>query len=381
MKKVKIAHVTHSVGGLEIYLRLISENMNSDKFQNIVIHQKDEKKRRYKDNLGNPLVEYKIPIQREINLIQDLKCVYQTVKVLRKEKPDVIHAHSAKGGIIGRFASLFYRVPVLHTPHAYSYLSASSPIAKRVYLLIEKFFRNFNSYLLATSDSEMLRGLKEVGYKKKRVIVFKNSVRPIEQMPPKDEVLNEFNINKKYICTVGRPSYQKNIEMMVKVLAHLKKTIPDIHLVVMGVGEYSPNKDTLIELIEELDLKDNISLIEWIEREKIFTIIKESWLYISTSRYEGLPYSIIESLALSKACVVTECDGNIDLIEDGFNGYVVKQDDVGTMVNRINKLYFEEKLRMQFEKNSFLVFNEIFNLKKNIPVLESIYSRYSKHYS
>ncbi|GLB52892.1 glycosyltransferase family 1 [Neptunitalea chrysea] len=377
MRKIKIAHVTHSVGGLEIYLRLISENINSDKFENIVIHQKDEKKKRYINNKGEKLLEYKIPIQREISVLRDLLCVYETVKILRKEKPDLIHAHSAKGGIIGRLASLFYRVPVLHTPHAYSYLSASSPMAKKVYLTIEKIFRRFNSYLLATSDSEMNRGLKEVGYKKKRVIVFKNSVLPIRKTPDTNEVFKEFNLKPNYICTVGRPSYQKNIEMMVKVIAQLKIVIPDIHLVVMGVGEYSPNKDSIMKMIDELDLKNNISLIEWIDREKIFTIIKESWLYITTSRYEGLPYSIIESLALSKACVVTECDGNVDLIEDGFNGYIVKQDDVSTMVKRINKLYYEQKLRARFESNSFMVFDEIFNLEKNIPVLESIYSRYS----
>lgn len=379
MRKIKIAHVTHSVGGLEIYLRLISENINSDKFENIVIHQKDEKKKRYKNNKGEQLLEYKIPIQREISIVKDLKCVYETVKILRKEKPDLIHAHSAKGGIIGRLASLFYKVPVLHTPHAYSYLSASSPLAKTVYLTIEKIFRRFNSYLLATSDSEMNRGLKEVGYRKKRVIVFKNSVLPIKNTPDTAKVFEEFNLKPNYICTVGRPSYQKNIEMMIKVIAQLKIAIPNIHLVVMGVGEYSPNKDSIVKMIDDLGLQKNVSLIEWIEREKIFTIIKESWLYISTSRYEGLPYSIIESLALSKACVVTECDGNVDLIEDGFNGYIVKQDDVPTMVKRIDKLYHEEKLRARFESNSHMVFDEIFNLEKNIPILESIYSRYSDY--
>lgn len=379
MRKIKIAHVTHSVGGLEIYLRLISENMNSDLFDNIVIHQKDERKKRYRNNKGELLKEYKIPIQREISIVKDIKCVIDTVRILRKEKPDLIHAHSAKGGIIGRLASLFYKVPVLHTPHAYSYLSASSAKAKKVYLLIEKIFKHFNSHLLATSDSEMMRGLKEVGYKKSRVIVYKNSVAPIMETPDTEKVLQEFNIKPNYICTVGRPSYQKNIEMMVHVIAKIKKEIPDIHLVVMGVGEYSPNKDSIMAMIDTLGLQDNVSLIEWIEREKIFSIIKESWLYISTSRYEGLPYSIIESLALSKACVVTECDGNRDLIEDGFNGYLVQQNDVDSMVKSIKKLYYDIELRKRFERNSALIFKNTYNVKINISILESIYVRYSKN--
>ena len=79
----------------------------------------------------------------------------------------------------------------------------------------------------------------------------------------------------------------------------------------MGVGEYSPNKESVKDLITKYDLQENTTLIPWIDQEKIFKIITKSKMYISTSRYEGLPYSIIEALALGKACVVTNCDEEI----------------------------------------------------------------------
>ena len=146
----------------------------------------------------------------------------------------------------------------------------------------------------------------------------------------------------------------------------------------MGVGEYSPNKDSVEQLIKEYDLVENITLIPWIAREEIFKIINKSKLYISTARYEGLPYSIIESLALGKACVVTDSDGNRDLVKNEINGYVVEENDVKTMANRIFALYNDSELLKKFEKESLLSFNTNFNIENNIKQLELFYEKYSK---
>jgi glycosyltransferase involved in cell wall biosynthesis len=147
--------------------------------------------------------------------------------------------------------------------------------------------------------------------------------------------------------------------------------------VLLGVGEYSPNKNKVEELIIKYNLKDNITLIPWIAREKIFQIISKSELYISTARYEGLPYSIIEALALGKACIVTNCDGNRDLVKNEINGYVVEENEIKRMANRIFELYNDNKKRKKFELNSFDSFNLNYNIEKNIVNIETIYKKYS----
>ncbi|WP_233243973.1 glycosyltransferase [Tamlana fucoidanivorans] len=370
MKKIKVAHVLDSVGGVEIYLRLVSENINPECIENIIVHKSNPNKKQYLDKHGNSIKEFNIDIQREINLIKDIKAVYQTVKILKKEKPDIIHAHSAKGGIIARVASLFYKVNVLHTPHAYSYLSTNSKIKRKLFLLLESLFSRVNSYLLATSNSEIERGINEVGYHPDKTILFNNSILP---MNSNDGEFNDFKLPDEFICSVGRPSFQKNIEMMIEVIKRMKLKKPNIHLVLMGVGEYSPNKNAVNQLIEEYELQSNVTLVDWIEREKILQIIKQAKLYISTSRYEGLPYSIIESLSLSKACVVTQCDGNKDLVKEGHNGFLIKDFDEMEMSDRICQLLDDDVLRQKFEQNSFNLFNKEFNLENNIKDLENIY--------
>ena len=374
MQRLKIIHVLHAVGGVDVSLRLITQNINSALFEAIIIHGTTDTKKLFLDNTDTPLKQYALSITREISPYNDLKAIQQTIKILRKEKPDLVHAHSAKGGIIARAASIFYKVPVLHTPQAYSYLSEPRGLKRIIFLGIEKKFKNINSTLLASSNSERNRGILEVKYKEENALLFNNSINPIKSASAN---ISDINLPEHFICSVGRPSFQKNIEMMIEVLKKIKEKQPNIHLVLMGVGEFSPNKDQVEKLIKEYNLQTNVTMIAWIEREKIFAIIKKSKLYISTARYEGLPYSVIESLALSKACVVTDCDGNRDLIENKYNGYVIKENMVVTMANRIIVLLEDDVLRNVFEKNALTHFNAHFNMEENGKKLEAIYKQIS----
>jgi len=375
MNKIKVAHILHSVGGVDVYLRLTLEQLNTDKFNPIVIHGDEDTKTPFLDKKMHKVVDFTIPLQREISVTKDLVSVVKTIKILRKEKPNVIHAHSAKGGIIARAASLFYPVKVLYTPHAFSYLSATSNKKRMLFITIERIFKHFNSILLACSKSEQDRGIQEVGYKKEKTLYINNAISPIE-INTKSSVAIE--LPKHYICTIGRPSFQKNIEMMVEVVNVIKKHNSKIHLVIMGVGEYSPNKENVERLIEKYNLKENITLIPWMERSHTFSIVKNALLYISTSRYEGLPYSIIEALALKKACVVTDSDGNRDLVKDNYNGFVIKDFSVQKMADSIIELLTNDNLREKFELNSFQFFEENLKIESNIKKLEESYIKYSK---
>ena len=373
-KRIKIAHILNSMGGVEIYVRLTIENCNPDLFTNIIIQGKNNRDKEYRDKNNNVISKFILPINREIHAINDIKAIYSTITLLKREKPDIIHAHSAKGGIIGRVASLFYKVNVLYTPHAYSYLSASNGLKRYFFLTVEKILK-YKSILVACSMSEYTRGIKEVGYKSSRVELFNNSVLPINP----DAITSSFlhNLPKEYICTVGRPSYQKNIEMMIEVIREAKKVIDNIHLVVMGVGEYYPNLEAVKKLIKKYKLEDNITLVDWINRTDIFKIVSESKFYISTSRYEGLPYSMIEALALRKCFVVTACDGNKDLVIDQHNGYTIDENNVKKMAEKVVELYQNKQIRRKMELNSIRLFEKRYNLAENIIVLEKIYKKYS----
>ena len=75
MNRIKIIHILNSVGGVDVSLRLILENIDSSKFESIVIHGKADTNIPYLDNLGNPIKDFKLPIQRNINPIRDFNAI------------------------------------------------------------------------------------------------------------------------------------------------------------------------------------------------------------------------------------------------------------------------------------------------------------------
>lgn len=369
-KKIKILHLFYILGGVGTSVELIAENTDDNQFEHIIINGSSKNLTTSK---GITKI-YNLNLYREIRPLQDLKLLFKLIKICKKEKPDLIHAHSSKGGILGKIAALIIGKTCLHTPQAYSFLSTQNKFKRNLYLFIEKALKILPHKILASSKSEAHRALNEVGYPEERVLTFPNAINPIDKVP-------ELSIKKEwpdeYLCTVSRPSYQKNLELMIDVIDQLKKEKPEIHLVLMGVGSYSPNTRAIEEKIEHLGLQQNITMLKWTSRDDIFRIINDAKLYISTARYEGLPYAVVEALALSKALVLSDADGNRDLIDDGKNGFLIFADNIEKYKQRIIDLLNYKDKRTAFEKHSKKLFNEHFNINYTIKYLETIYKNES----
>jgi len=370
-KKIKILHLFYILGGVGTSIELIVKNTDDKEFDHVVINGSTNSDHSLFKGMKKV---YHLDVNREIRPFQDLKLLFKLINICKKEQPDLIHAHSSKGGILGKVAAFISGKPCLHTPQAYSFLSTQNKFKKKFYLFIEKALKILPHKILASSPSEANRAINEVKYSKKRVATFPNAINPIHEVP-------DLSINKEwpdeYICTVGRPSYQKNIELMIDVIDQVKKEKPDIHLVVMGVGSYSPNTKSVEEKIAHLGLEHNITLLKWTSRNDIFRIIHDAQFYISTARYEGLPYAVVESLALGKAQILSDADGNRDLIEEGENGFLIFAENLEVYKQRIIELLNYKEKCAAFGKHSKKLFDKHFNINNTIKNLETIYKNES----
>lgn len=369
MSKIKIAHILHSVGGVDVSLRQILENIDTSQFENIVLHGDSDTQILFQDKNSKTIKQYKLPIHRKISIKNDYQAIVKALKIIKKEQPDLIHSHSTKGGVIARIIGFITGVKILHTPQAFSYLSTNKKIKRAVFLFIEKILSKGKSVLLASSESELKRAIHEVGYSKCKTALFNNAITPIEK-------IYELSIPKiwpdKYLCTVGRPCYQKNTEELIRIIYEVNKT-EDIHLVLIGVGHHADQSEIVRNLVLKLNLKEKVTILNWTSREDVLHIISKAKLYVSASRYEGLPYAIIESLALSIPNVVSDCDGNRDLIKNDYNGFCIQNVNTEEFSKRIIQLLKEENLHYEFSKNAKETFLKHHNIIENINNLESIY--------
>lgn len=161
------------IGGLDIYIRNSIVYAESG-YEYILVHgDKDNNKPIEKG--GKEIKEYRIKLYRNLNLWNDLKAIVQTVKIIRKEHPNLVHCHSAKGGIVGRTAGFLTNTRTFYTPHAFSFLSTQSAVKRTFFLFIECITK-FNACLLACSESERLMGVNMVHYNKDKAFVWNNAV-------------------------------------------------------------------------------------------------------------------------------------------------------------------------------------------------------------
>lgn len=363
---MKVLHVGQMIGGLGIYIRNTVTYI-SDEFEFVIVHgEADNSKPVMKD--GKAVKEYTISLYRELNPLKDLKGLIQVIRIIHKEKPDVIHCHSAKGGFIGRMAGFLTRTKTFYTPHAFSFLSTQNKIKKLIYLFLEKMAK-LNSFLLACSESERELGMRQVHYKEKKAYVWSNSV-------PDAQTVRSSGLNERspYICYVGRPSYQKNPFFLVNVIHEVHKACPNIRFYILGVGYYSPDLDQMKRMITQYQLENTIELFPWLSHDETMGYIKNALFYLTTSRYEGLPLAVIEAMSLGKCIVASDVLGNRDCVKNNYNGYLLPlQEDL--FVKQILKLLNDPKRIESFGKNSRSLFEKEFLIQNQIQYLENIYNQ------
>ena len=161
---------------------------------------------------------------------------------------------------------------------------------------------------------------------------------------------------------------------MIDVFAEVVKST-DCHLVIMGVGLHSDHLESVKNKINLKNLNRQVTLIDWIDRDNALKILTKSYIYISTARYEGLPFSIIEAMALKKALVVSDCDGNRDLVKENKNGFIIKNENVTDFKEKIIDLLLNNEKRELFEQESYNLYQFNFNIEKKIIHLENIYNK------
>ena len=366
----KIVHIVRPLGGVGVYVNLLVNHVDDKKFQSILIGNRQDERFEIRNKSEKVIPEFHVDLNREINLIEDLRCLFQIIKLLKNIKPDIIHCHSTKAGMLGRIAGAFLRIPTLYTPNAFSYLSGENKLKRALFINIERLLRFLPSKIVACSQSEYDRAKNDLRFKKHKRYLWSNSIKDVTALAPSKIIAT---LPKKFICSIGRPSFQKNIEMLINVVLQLKKSIEEVHLVVLGVGLYSPTIGRIEKLIKDNDLTDNVTLVPWLSREETMSILKQCHIYVSSARYEGLPYSVIEALALAKPCVVTNVDGNKDLVINNYNGFVVESGNAMAMTEVIKSIYDDDEKIKMLTQNARKEYLNKYNIERNIQQLEKIY--------
>ncbi len=372
-RKINIAHITQAMGGVEIYIQNVLRYLDDSRFQSDIILPPGSYD--FRTGNGKSINPFFVPFTRRISPFKDLKALVYTIRHLRKIQPHIVHAHSAKGGVIGRLAGRILGIPTIYTPHAFSFLSTPSKMARKMYILIEKLCLPLTTALLACSGSELELGYHIIGFPRSRGKVWLNSVE--SGNPSIRKKKEEFQF--PYICTFGRPSYQKNTEGIVSLMRSLQKYGTGLKCLIVGVGHFSPLEKKIREAIKRFNLEDRIIMLGWRKREDCLSILANAFCYVTTSRYEGLSLSILEAMSLGKVVIASDVTGNRDCVENNKTGFLVSLNDHEKMAELIINLEKNKELKKSMERQARRLFYQRFDITKTIGSLENIYISVAKY--
>lgn len=260
---------------------------------------------------------------REINLTKDLKAIKEIKEISKDVKPDIIHLHSSKAGVIGRIAFNGKDIPLFYTPHGYSFLMKDYRLANRIiFKFIEAVMAKRNCTTISCSPGEHQETLKLT----KNATYINNAIN-IENLKKYIDKVEKEN-HPFTVFTLGRICYQKNPSLFNSIA----EKMPEVKFLWIGDGD----------LRKELK-SSNIEITGWVNREEALKRSMNADVFLLTSLWEGLPISLLEAMYMKKLCVVTDVIGNRDVIHNGKNGYVCRDEDGFVNAIKQRKKEFIEK--------------------------------------
>lgn len=359
-----IIHIVESAGGGVLkYIQEITMHLDNEKYRHTIIYSCRDVTPKNFNQMFNANVETKyVPMHRGISLKQDyyaLVCLYKLITELR---PDIIHLHSTKAGLLGRIAAFLTGHPkVFYTPHCYSFLMESEPIGKRIiYFLGEMLLSQVKGNIIACSKSEY-KLAKKLSWLRKKFLL-ENAIDMQAFLPYR------YKREQNLILGVGRLDEQKDPLLFIRLVDRIKSKHPEIKAIWIGDGPWRKKCETLNHR-----LGTNITFTGWLKYGEVIRHLSKASVFLQTSKWEGLPYTILEALALGIPIVASNISSHRDVIDHGTNGFIAKNEN--DFSEYILKLIISPPIGEKISQGAILTYEAKYNYPTFISKLINIYEK------
>ena len=263
-------------------------------------------------------------------------------RVIREQKPDLIHAHDMRAGFVS--ALCCGKIPLVSHIHNNAY-DARGLSPKTVGYLIAGFKAK---HILWVSQSSFDGYAFHKLFAKKSSILY--NIIDIQQIYDKKRAdSNTYDFDMIY---VGRLTFQKDPQRLMRLCARLKQEKPDLKVAIVGTGELLEEAQALCE---SLNIQENVHFLGF--QSNPITMVADSKAMILTSRWEGTPMCALEAMYLGTPVVSTPSDGMKDLLEDGVSGYLTDDDE--QMAQDLLKIFSDPAHRASLAENAKRKFDSI----------------------
>ncbi len=266
-------------------------------------------------------------MRRSVRPWSDARALARMVRIVGRERPTIVHTHTAKAGAIGRMAAILQRVPViLHTFHGHVFDGYFRDETTRSFIRVERWLARFTDRILVLSERQ------------KHDIVERYRIAPPERVSvvPLGLELDRFRADRErgafrreigitdepLIVAIGRIVPIKRLDRLLEAFRQVNMRLPGAHLVIVGDGEVADRR-----ALESLAQGLNVHFVGY--RSDTPRILADADALALTSDNEGTPVAVIEALVSGTPVVATNVGGVREIVPDGGGTIVDREDDAG----------------------------------------------------
>jgi glycosyltransferase involved in cell wall biosynthesis len=377
MKKLKVAHIITKLelGGAQQNTLYTVSHLNKERFEPVLITGEggilDDDARK----LTGVEVIFVPGLVRSIVPIFDFTAFWRLYKILRRIKPDIVHTHSSKAGILGRWAAWFAKVPaIIHTFHGFGFHDFQHPITRWLYVAIEKITAPVTNKFIVVAADNIDKALKEGIGKRENYLVIHSGIdtkkykTPVANKAAKRAELG-LKPEDKAVTTIGPFKPQKNLPDFFKAAAIIARQNPKAVFLVVGDGALRPQFESQIK---DLELTEKVKLLSW--RRDTAELLAISDIFVMTSLWEGLPRAILEAMCAGIPVVANNVDGVNEVVQNGITGYLTTPNQPQQTALKVIELLANPDITKSMGLAGKTAITEDFDINQMIIQQESLYT-------
>jgi glycosyltransferase involved in cell wall biosynthesis len=378
-KKILYVITKGNFGGAQRYVFDLATSLPKDRFEAVVacgtkdgtaLTEKLKEKNIRTINLENS--------EREINLRNDFKTFRELIKIIKEEKPNVVHLNSSKIGLLGSLAILYLKIVncklkiwAVFTAHGWAFNEKSrSAISKFIFYLSHYLTILICDTTIAVSEKAK-KDVDFLPFIKNKIKVVYNGIENFETSSKEESriILASKDSTKIIIFSISELNKNKGIDVALKALALLPKEVKDkIIYVVAGNGE---EKTKLEEIIFELGIADIVRFLGEVPNAK--KLLFGADIFLLPSRTEAFPYAILEAGMVGLPIIATSVGGIPEVIKDMQNGILIHPQNPKEIAEAILYMLDHQDKQKEFGSEIKKTVMNFFSLNKMVSETLKIY--------
>ena len=326
---------------------------------------------------GGYQVEVVDQMRRAILPVKDYSTYRWLVKRLREIGPDVVHTHSSKAGIIGRYAAAKAGVgAVIHTIHGLAFTASTSRVVNGFYRFLERRAAPLTTRIVTVADAMKEQSLAAgIGRPEQYVTVYSGMETEAFLRPPvgREEVRRQLGLGPDDVAvgTIARLFHMKGHDDLLEMAPRLCGAFSELRFLWVGDGIL---RSQFEERIRRMGLKDRFIFTGLVAPERIPELANAMDIVVHPSRREGLARAIVQGQLAAEPVIAYDVDGNREGLIDGESGYLIRAFDRGMFAKRLAELLSDEKKRNDMGDRGREFALRRFSAERMVEGLETVYA-------